>query len=234
MNQQRPGHIAIIMDGNGRWARQRNRPRSFGHLEGLKTAKRTIAYLSELHIPYVTLYVFSTENWKRPKQEINYLMGLVTSYIHKEFPFYDAHDLRITFSGNMDELSEEVRTALQEAEAYTRDHDGTTVNLAINYGGRDELVRAVNRYLGSAGYRSTVPVTADDISSCLDHPEIPDPDLVIRSAGDSRLSNFLIWESAYAELYFSDTLWPDWDRSHIDEALAAFERRTRKFGGVEA
>lgn len=229
MNQSYlPGHIAIIMDGNGRWARKQGKPRSFGHLEGLKTAKRIISLISELQIPYVTLYVFSTENWKRPPKEVSYLMGLITSYIKKEYPFYEEHDLRVTFTGSLDELPEEVRKALKETQKDTSGHGGTTVNLAVNYGGRDELVRAFARM-----QEAQIPVSAEAISAHLDHPEIPDPDLVVRSAGEMRISNFLLWEAAYAELHFSDTLWPDWDAKDLHEALDAFANRTRKFGGVK-
>ncbi len=227
MDGRLPNHIAIIMDGNGRWAKQRNRPRSFGHLEGLKTAKRIISHVSGLGIPFVTLYVFSTENWKRPLQEVSYLMGLITSYLKKEYQFYDEHDIRVTFSGDTTELPEEVAAALKETEDYTSGHGGTTVNLAINYGGRDELVRAVNSLPLKDGR-----ITADDIASALDHPEIPDPDLVIRTAGERRLSNFLIWEAAYAELYFSPVLWPDWTAAELDTALGDYAERTRRFGGI--
>ncbi len=231
MEHALPKHIAIIMDGNGRWAKERNRPRSFGHSEGLKAAKRVIAYIAELHIPYVTLYVFSTENWKRPLKEINFLMSLISAHLKKEYTFYDRHNIQVIFSGDITKLPQEVQKSLIETAEHTREHSGTTVNLAINYGGRDELVRAVNSMIESRKSICT-PVNADDIASYLDQPDIPDPDLVIRSAGEKRLSNFLVWESAYAELFFSDTLWPDWKDEQIDAALEAFDKRTRKYGGV--
>ncbi len=231
MSSNLPNHIAIIMDGNGRWAKLRNKSRSFGHLEGLKTAKRIISKLSEFGISYVTLYVFSTENWKRPPKEVSYLMSLITSYIKKEYSFYDEYDLKVTFTGDISGLPPEVSDAMRETEEYTSHKKGTTVNLAVNYGGRDELLRAFNRYIETQPDK-VIPIDHESLSSYLDHPEIPDPDLVIRSAGEQRLSNFLIWEAAYSELYFSDKLWPDWTGDDVELAIAAYQDRTRKFGGI--
>ncbi len=231
MDQHLPKHIAIIMDGNGRWAKKRNKPRSFGHLEGLKTAKRIIAYLSQLQVPFVTLYVFSTENWRRPLQEVNYLMGLVLTYIKNEFSFYDTHNLKVTFTGDIHQLPVNVQQALKETAEYTKTNSGTTVNLAINYGGRDEIIRAVNALIADNGSLER-PLTIEDISQHLDHPDFPDPDLIVRSAGEKRLSNFLLWQSAYSEFYFNDTLWPDWTKKDVDAALDAYQQRTRKFGGI--
>jgi undecaprenyl diphosphate synthase len=227
-----PSHVGIIMDGNGRWAQKRLKPRSMGHYEGLKAAKRAAAYAAKLHIPYLTFFVFSTENWKRPTQEVTYLMELVKLYMKKEFPFFDRENLRVTCTGDLESLSPEVRETLESAVEYTADHNGTVVNLAINYGGRSEIVRSVNRLLSEK--KGNKVVTSDDIQQHLDHPDFPDVDLVIRTAGEQRLSNFLIWQSAYAEYFFTQTLWPDFSEKEIDQALEAYRRRVRKFGGTTA
>lgn len=232
MDRTLPTHIAIIMDGNGRWATSKGRPRSFGHLEGLKAAKRVIKALSDRSIPYVTLFAFSTENWRRPQDEVSYLMDLVSSYLLKELPFYRTHGIRITFTGDLNRLPQKVQNALHKSVELTREHSGTTVTLAINYGGRDEIVRAVNTILTDSQREAGQAVTVQEISAALDHPEIPDPDLVIRTAGEMRLSNFLIWQAAYAEYHFSQTLWPDFTNEDIEAALTEYERRVRKFGGL--
>lgn len=232
MDRTLPTHIAIIMDGNGRWATAKGRPRSFGHLEGLKAAKRVIKALSDRSIPYVTLFAFSTENWKRPPEEVSYLMDLVSSYLVKELPFYKAHDIRVSFTGELHQLPQKVQDSLNKSVELTREHKGTMVTLAINYGGRDEIVRAVNSILSDSQRDQGQLITTEEISAALDHPEIPDPDLVIRTAGEMRLSNFLIWQAAYAEYHFSQTLWPDFDEQDIDCALNEYARRVRKFGGL--
>jgi undecaprenyl diphosphate synthase len=232
MSKLLPSHVGIIMDGNGRWAQKRLKPRSFGHYEGLKAAKNTAAHISTLGIPYLTFFVFSTENWKRPTQEVTYLMELVKLSMKKEFPFFDKNNLRITCSGDLPTLPTEVQAALNEAVDYTADHTGTTINLALNYGGRSEIVRSVNRLISQK--QPDGSVTFEDIQAHLDHPDFPDVDLVIRTAGEKRLSNFLLWQTAYAEYHFTETLWPDFGAEEIDKALAEYSRRTRKFGGTSA
>ncbi len=225
-----PRHVGIIMDGNGRWAEHRGLPRTQGHLEGLSAAKRVVAYLASVPVPFVTLYTFSTENWRRPKKEVSYLMNLISTYLVKEYPFYREHNIRVAHIGCDSLLPRRVRTHLAKAEKLTEEHSGTTVILALNYGGRDEIIRAVNRVMERA--EPGEPCTAELLQSCLDTAAYPDPELIIRSAGEKRLSNFMLWQSAYAEYCFCDTLWPDWDGSIIEECLMEFQQRRRKFGGL--
>lgn len=217
------------MDGNGRWAQARGRSRSEGHLEGVKAAKRVVAAAAEVGLAFLSLYVFSTENWSRTQEEVSYLMFLIRSYLKKEYDFYRANGIHILHSGDLERLPPEIAAEIKDVERDTAGYTGLTVNLSINYGGRDEIIRAFRRHLASG---SPVPLTEESFRGYLDHPEIPDPDLIIRSANEQRLSNFLLWESAYAELYFSPKLWPDWDGADLREALAEYGRRTRRFGGA--
>ena len=225
-----PEHIAIIMDGNGRWATKHGKNRTQGHLEGLKAAKRIIRKASELRIPYITLYAFSTENWSRPAVEVSFLMGLIGTYLKKEYPFYRELGIRIAHSGDRSSLSPEVSNHIDDAIDFTKGHTGTVVNLAINYGGRDEIIRAVNRWVSQND--PDKGLSEDDLRESLDNPWIPDPDLIIRTAGECRLSNFLIWQCAYAELHFSDRLWPDWEEEDLVKAIDAYHCRDRRFGGL--
>ncbi|MEW5816817.1 MAG: polyprenyl diphosphate synthase, partial [Spirochaetota bacterium] len=210
-----PVHTGIIMDGNGRWAKKRNLPRTAGHLEGLKVAKRIVKAASDLGMQYLTLYTFSTENWKRTGEEISFLMSLIGKHLKKEYDFYRENRIRIVHSGDMDDLPKNVREEIFSAVRDTSSYSGLTVNLAVNYGGRDEIIRAVNRWIKDFRNRDSFPdsITQAIFRAYLDCPNLPDADLIIRTGGDKRLSNFLIWKSAYAELYFSDKLWPDWDAS---------------------
>ena len=225
---QLPAHVAIIMDGNGRWAQSRNAPRTAGHREGLNAAKAVVRTASEIGLKFLTLYVFSTENWKRAEEEVRFLMRLIAQFLRKEYDFYRENRIKVTHSGAIEKLpgyvQKEIRNALRDTEGY----DGTVVNLAINYGGRDEIVRAVKRWLesGAGG------LTESTLEDYLDHPEIPDPDLIIRTGGEQRLSNFLTWESAYSEYYFSEKLWPDFCGDDLIDAIKDFGHRTRKYGGT--
>ncbi|MDR2767802.1 MAG: di-trans,poly-cis-decaprenylcistransferase [Treponema sp.] len=220
--------MGIIMDGNGRWARQRGKARTQGHLEGLSAAKRIVKAASTAGIRYLTLYVFSTENWKRTADEVGFIMGLVKKYLRGELDFYRENGIRIRHTGDIAglpaDIAGELASAMEETAAFT----GLQVVLALNYGGRNEIVRAINRAL-SAGETS---VNEKTIALYLDNPDIPDPDLVIRSAGEYRTSNFLLWEGAYAEYYVSPALWPDWTETEFHEALASYGRRERKYGAV--
>lgn len=227
-----PVHVGIIMDGNGRWARSRNQPRTNGHLEGLKAAKRIVKAAADMGIKYVTLYTFSTENWKRAQDEVGFLMGLIGKYLVAEMDFYTENRIRIRHCGDMNGLPADVAANIRSVIDATASFAGLTVTLAINYGGRDEIVRAV-RSLVADGVPS-VDIDEQIISARMDNPDIPDPDLIIRSASEFRISNFLLWESAYAEYYISDKLWPDWEASDLRIALEAFSSRNRKFGGVTA
>jgi undecaprenyl diphosphate synthase len=223
-----PRHVGIIMDGNGRWARARGRPRSEGHLEGLTAAKRVTAAAADLGIRWLTLYTFSTENWRRAEEEVSYLMFLIRSHLRKEFDFYRANRIRILHAGDLAGLPAEVVREIRSAMADTAGFEGLTVVLAINYGGRDEIVRAVRR---AAAAGAAAGITEEWLRAHLDLPEVPDPDLIIRTGGEQRQSNFLLWQSAYAELYFSPRLWPDWDRADLLAALEEYAHRSRRFGG---
>jgi undecaprenyl diphosphate synthase len=224
-----PRHVGIIMDGNGRWATARGKARSEGHLEGVKAAKRVVAAAADAGLAYLSLYTFSTENWSRAEEEVSYLMFLMRSYLRKEYDFYRQKGIRILHSGDIERLPQDIIREIEDVTRDTAQYKGLTVNLSINYGGRNEIVRAFNRFLASG---RGAPLTEEVFREYLDHPELPDPDLVIRTANEQRLSNFLLWESAYAELYFSPKLWPDWTGDDLLEAFADFGRRSRTFGGT--
>jgi undecaprenyl diphosphate synthase len=217
------------MDGNGRWATARGKPRSEGHLEGVKAAKRVVGAAAEAGLEYLSLYTFSTENWARAAEEVSYLMFLVRSYLRKEYDFYREKRIRIVHSGDRDRLPPDIVSEIDDVMRDTAGYTGLTVNLSINYGGRDEILRAFRRWVQS-GARE--PLTERTFQALLDRPELPDPDLIIRTANEQRLSNFLLWESAYAELYFSPKMWPDWGGDDLRDALADYARRTRRFGGA--
>jgi undecaprenyl diphosphate synthase len=230
-----PVHIGIIMDGNGRWAQSRGQVRTQGHLEGLKAAKRVVKAASDLGVKYLTLYAFSTENWKRAAAEVGFIMGLIKQYLRGELDFYRENRIRIRHTGDAAGLPEDIQAELASAIADTKDFNGMQVILAINYGGRDEIARAMRRMLAAGGAVSSGgDVTEQDIASCLDNPDVPDPDLIIRSAGEYRTSNFLLWEAAYAELYVSPKLWPDWTADDLAAAVGDYQNRDRRFGGVNA
>ena len=221
-------HIGIIMDGNGRWAKERGKPRTFGHSEGVRTAKRIAKAASDMGVKYLSLYTFSTENWKRSETEVKFLMQLLKKHLREQFSFYRENNIRVVHSGSLDRLPEVVQKEIVDVEDLTKDFTGMTANLVINYGGRDEIVRAVKK-LRDQGESE---ITEEKLSSAMDHPEIPDPDLIIRTGGELRISNFLLWESAYSELYFSKKYWPDWQEEDLKEAIEAFASRNRRYGGV--
>ena len=221
-------HIGIIMDGNGRWAKERGKPRTFGHSEGVRTAKRIAKAASDMGVKYLSLYTFSTENWKRSETEVKFLMQLLKKHLREQFSFYRENNIRVVHSGSLDRLPEVVQKEIVDVEDLTKDFTGMTANLVINYGGRDEIVRAVKK-LRDQGESE---ITEEKLSSAMDHPEIPDPDLIIRTGGELRTSNFLLWESAYSELYFSKKYWPDWQPEDLKEAIEAFASRNRRYGGV--
>ena len=225
-----PVHIGIIMDGNGRWAQKRGQIRTQGHLEGLKAAKRIVKAASDMGVKYLTLYAFSTENWKRAAGEVSFIMGLIKQYLRGELDFYRENHIRIRHSGDAAGLPPDIQAELAKAASDTKDFTGMQVILAINYGGRDEIVRALRR-LGAEG-KSADGISESDIAARLDNPDVPDPDLIIRSAGELRTSNFLLWEGAYAELYVSPKLWPDWTGEDLALALDEFRNRDRRFGGI--
>ncbi|MDR2192907.1 MAG: di-trans,poly-cis-decaprenylcistransferase [Treponema sp.] len=224
-------HIGIIMDGNGRWAQARGLVRTQGHREGLKVAKQIVKAASDLKIDFLTLYVFSTENWKRTADEVGFIMGLVRQYLKSEFNFCRENHIRVRHTGDLSRLPTDVAKDIADVCRDTEMFTGMQVILALNYGGRDEIVRAVNRALtGTAGKEIDINETV--IADHLDNPDIPDPDLIIRTAGEYRISNFLLWESAYSEYYISEKLWPDWSGADLAEAIENFQKRERRYGGA--
>lgn len=229
-NKQPPLHIGIIMDGNGRWAQKRGLARTAGHKEGLETAKKIVKACANAGIKYVTLYTFSTENWKRAQEEVGYLMGLIKGHLRSEFEFYKANGIRIEHLGDLKGLPEDVQTEIINAKEETKNFTGLTVVLAINYGGRDEIIRSVKKIIEKQFDSDSL--TEKSISDNFDIPELPDVDFLIRTGGEKRLSNFLLWHSAYAELCFTDTLWPDYTEDELIENLNEFYNRTRRFGDV--
>jgi len=230
MEKEVPSHIGIIMDGNGRWAVKRGLVRTQGHLEGLKAAKRIVKAASDLGVRFLTLYAFSTENWKRASQEVSFIMGLVKQYLRAEFDFSKKNKIRVRHAGDITGLPGDIQKELNDSISDTKEFDGMQVILAINYGGRDEIARAIRR-LAASGADMT-ETGEKDIGAFLDNPDIPDPDLIIRSAGEYRTSNFLLWQAAYSEIYISQKLWPDWEKEDLEAALADFKDRERRFGGV--
>ena len=221
-------HIAIVMDGNGRWAKKRGLPRSMGHKEGLNTVKRITKAVSDLGIPYITLYIFSTENWKRTEAEVGFLMGLIKQHLKAELKFYADNNIRIEHIGNLSglpqDIQDEINSVRDKTSAYTR----TAIVLGINYGAHDEILRAIKK-LNSDEIAS---INEESFSLKLDTGKIPPVDLLIRTGGEKRLSNFLLWQSAYAELYFTDTLWPDWTVENLYEAIEDYKKRNRRYGNA--
>jgi undecaprenyl diphosphate synthase len=224
-----PYHVAIIMDGNGRWARLRGRPHTFGHRAGVRAIKRVMYGCEELGIKVLSVYAFSTENWSRPRAEVRALMRLFHETLRREFDELNARGIRIVVSGRRADLPAEIRRQITEAEERTVANPNGVLNVCLNYGGRAELVDAV-RSLIATGVR---PEEVDErtLAAHLYHPELPDPDLIIRTAGESRISNFLLWQSAYAEIHVTETLWPDFDVEDLKKAIADYQRRVRRFGG---
>ncbi len=224
-----PGHIAIIMDGNGRWAKKRGLPRSFGHSAGAKKFKEIARYCNKIGVKYLTVYAFSTENWKRPKEEIDGIMNLLRDYL-KDSTNFKGENIKLRFIGDRAPLPEDVRILMENSERESDDATGMTACLALNYGGRDEITKAVQKII-SEGINEQ-DITEELISSKLYTVDYPDPDLIIRPSGEYRLSNFLTWQSAYSEFYFDKVLWPDFTTKDLDRAIDEFNRRNRRFGGV--
>lgn len=225
-----PQHVAIIMDGNGRWAKRRGLPRLAGHKQGAANAQRVVEIFTEYGIPYLTLYAFSTENWNRPQAEVNGLLQLLKEKLDEGVKLAQEKGIKIRHLGKLDELSPEIQHRIKQALELTQNNTGMTFSLAFNYGGRDEIVEVMRRLILSG-----IPAQKIDesiVSQYLYTAGIPDPDLIIRTGGESRLSNFLTWQAAYAEIYFTPVLWPDFDRREIDKALIFYRQRQRRFGSV--
>jgi undecaprenyl diphosphate synthase len=227
---QVPAHIAIIMDGNGRWARNRHRPRLEGHRAGLNAIRRVMTACDDLGIGVLSLYAFSTENWARPRAEVSGLMRLFSQTLDREIAELHEQGVQVRITGRREQLSPALVRKIEKAEALTRDNHRRVLNLLINYGGRAEIVDATRRLLRSGTDPDRLSET--DVASALYNPDLPDPELVIRTAGEQRISNFLIWETAYSEFHVTDRLWPDFDQGDIREALDAYSNRERKFGGL--
>jgi len=226
-----PVHVAIIMDGNGRWAQKRKLPRLFGHKEGAKTVERVLEIAIKRGIRYLTLYAFSTENWKRPKEEVEGLFSLLKNYLTKKSGDLQQNDIRLRFAGRIESLPEDVRMAMVKVQKETSNCKTLDLILCINYGGRQEIIDAARKLLDI--YSSNID-EIDEVSfrSCLYLPDVPDPDLIIRTSGEMRLSNFLLWQSSYSELFFTETLWPDFSEKDFDEALESYAKRQRRYGAV--
>ena len=220
------------MDGNGRWATAKHRPRSFGHRAGVETVRRIVEDASELGIRALTLYSFSTENWTRPKAEIAALMALMKEYIEADLPRLTREGVRIRIIGTREGLNRDVLGLVEQAEARTAHNTAFNLNIAFNYGGRDEILRAMQRAVASG--RDVSAMSERDLSAYFDTAGQPDPDLVIRTSGEKRISNFLLWQAAYAEFVFTETLWPDFRREHLIDALKEFTARDRRFGKADA
>lgn len=219
-------HVAIIMDGNGRWAKKRLLPRFAGHKAGVDTVRKITRAAREMGLEALTLYAFSSENWKRPEEEVSDLMGLLKHFIQADIDEFDANNVRLKIIGNYKVLSSDIVKLLDDAVARTAGNTGSTLAVALNYGAQDELVRAAQAAAANGG------ISADAIEAHLYTSDLPPLDLIIRTSGEQRLSNFLLWQAAYAELYFTDILWPDFTPAHLKDALQAFDSRNRRFGGL--
>ncbi len=231
-----PRHVAIIMDGNGRWAAARGLPRVEGHRRGVEALRKTVRAARELGIGYLTIFSFSSENWSRPKSEIMDLLGLLRRFVRNDLADLHKSNVRVRIIGERDDLDRDIRLLLEEAEDLTRSNSGLTLVVAFNYGARQEIARAARRLAQevAAGRMAADAITPDLITRNLDAPDLPDPDVIIRTSGEQRLSNFLLWQAAYSELVFVPVNWPDFDRAALESAIAEYRRRERRFGGLIA
>ena len=230
-----PEHIAIIMDGNGRWAKKRGLPRTAGHAAGAETFRRIATYCRSIGVKYLTVYAFSTENWKRSRDEVESIMALFEKYLHEAIDEMERDHIRLKVLGDLSRISPELRALIERTAEISTHYDGFQANICINYGGRDEIVHAARRFAAqcAAGEKKPEELTEEAFGGLLYTAGIPDPELIIRPSGEERVSNFLLWQSAYAEYYFTDVLWPDFDERELDRAIAAYQKRDRRFGGVK-
>lgn len=229
-----PQHIAIILDGNGRWAKAKGMPRNYGHTAGAKNVETVCQAAHDLGVKYVTMYAFSTENWNRPEGEVEALMKLLESYLKNCIKTADKNNMRVRVIGDTTRLSERFQERIRELEAASAKNDGLNLQIAINYGSRDEMTRAMRRMSEdvAAGKRKPEEITENVFEEYLDTAGIPDPDLLIRTSGELRLSNFLLWQLAYSEFYFTDVPWPDFHKEELERAIEAYNKRDRRFGGL--
>lgn len=230
-----PRHIAIILDGNGRWAKRRGLPRTAGHAAGAETFRRIATYCKDIGIDYLTVYAFSTENWKRPREEVDAIMGLLGKYLREAVDTMERDHIRLKILGDPEILPKNLRDLIDETADISTHYEGFQANVCLNYGGRDEILRAARQFAAdcASGKRKPEELEEGLFSSYLDSAGIPDPELIIRPSGELRLSNFLLWQCAYSEFYFTDVLWPDFDEAELDRAIAAYRTRDRRFGGVK-
>jgi len=228
-----PRHVAIIMDGNGRWARARGLPRIAGHKQGAEAVRSTVRACSDLGISYLTIYAFSSENWKRPATEVDDLMGLLRLYIRRELVSLRGEGVRVRFIGDRSRLDIEINRLISESEENTKDNRGLIFTVALNYGGRQEILEAARVFAQNVRDGKLNPEDMNErlFESYLQSNDMPDPDLLIRTSGEQRLSNFLLWQSAYTEFLFTSTLWPDFKREHLEQAVYEYQRRERRYGG---
>lgn len=233
-NLKIPAHVAIIMDGNGRWAKKRMMPRTYGHAQGSKTVEKICEEAHRMGIKYLTVYAFSTENWSRPQEEIDTLMKLLRSYMKDCLKTSSKNNMRVRVIGDISKLDDDLQKSIRELERESAKNTGLNFQVALNYGGRDEIVRAAAKFAMDCknGRFNPEDLNIDTFSTYLDTKDIPDPDLVIRTSGEQRLSNYLLWQSAYSEFYFSDVLWPDFTKEELEKAIIYYNSRTRRFGGV--
>ncbi len=228
-----PRHIAIILDGNGRWAKKRGLPRTAGHAVGAETFRKIATACKNRGVEYLTVYAFSTENWKRPEDEVGTIMKLLGRYLHEAIDTMERDHIRMKVFGDIHALSPELQALVARTDEISTHYEGFQANICLNYGGRDEILRAARRYAADYAAGSAGELTEELFSSYLDSAGIPDPDLLIRPGGEQRLSNFLLWQCAYAEFYYTDVLWPDFDEKELDKAIAAFQHRDRRYGRVK-
>ena len=229
-----PRHIAIIMDGNGRWAKKRGLPRTAGHAAGAETFRTIATYCKDIGLDYLTVYAFSSENWKRPEEEVGAIMGLLKKYLLEAIAQMERDRVKMEFFGDLSPLTPELRELCERTREISRHYEGCQVNICLNYGGRDELVRAARAFARDCidGKADPNHLTVDRFGGYLYSRGVPDPDLVIRTSGELRLSNFLLWQAAYSEFYITDVLWPDFSKEELHRAIAAYQSRDRRFGGV--
>lgn len=230
-----PRHVAIILDGNGRWARAKGMPRNYGHVQGAKTVETICEEAYRMGIQYLTVYAFSTENWNRPKEEVDALMKLLRSYMKTCLKTAEKNRMCVRVLGEKSRLDEDIRSRIQELEEATRNNDGLHFQIAINYGGRDEIVRAMKKMAGEAASGRMAPedITEETVDGFLDTAGLPEPDLLIRTCGELRISNFLLWQLAYTEFYFTSVPWPDFTKEELIKAVEAYNHRDRKYGGLK-
>ena len=229
-----PRHIAIVMDGNGRWATKRGLPRTAGHAAGSETFRKIATYCKDIGVDYLTVYAFSTENWKRSQDEVGAIMGLLKKYLFEAIEKMEQDQIRLEFFGDLSRLNPELQELAAKTREISRKYEGFQANICLNYGGRDEIVRAARAYAEQCvqGKADPAALTEEAFGNLLFSSGIPDPDLIIRPSGELRISNFLLWQSAYAEYYYTDVLWPDFGPEELEKAIDAFNRRNRRFGGV--